>query len=47
MRRVCPGAAHALQVQPLRVAASPWLQYETEFDFGGTKVFVSTCVVEG
>ena len=22
-------------------------QYETEFDFGGTKVFVSTCVVEG
>ncbi|PSC67151.1 glycosyltransferase family 5 [Micractinium conductrix] len=22
-------------------------QYETEFDFGGTKVFVSTCMVEG
>ena len=22
-------------------------QYETEFDFAGTKVFVSTCVVEG
>lgn len=30
--------------------ASPLLgatQYETEFDFGGTHVFVSTCVVEG
>lgn len=22
-------------------------QYETEFDFGGTKVYVSTCIVEG
>ena len=22
-------------------------KYETEFDFGGTRVFVSTCVVEG
>ena len=30
--------------------ASPLLggtQYETEFDFGGTHVYVSTCVVEG
>ena len=30
--------------------ASPLLgatQYETEFDYGGTHVYVSTCVVEG
>ena len=28
------------------LSVSP-LQYETEFDWGGTKIFVSTCIVEG
>lgn len=43
---LCPPPPHRydfFQASPLLGGTS----YETEFDYGGTKVFVTTCMVEG